>query len=332
MKFSLLLASCMVGIFLMQGCSSKETFKPEAIKGEWRNSGHLSSSISYITQSAAVLESGTILIKNGEKKQKIPQGFTLINVSDGWIITRNILNDLELIPQDGTGEHIILELKRTVAAASIDGDIIALVFANNEMALYSLSTKKMTFKETSSAPVAIDARIVNPYFLKDLVVFSTLDGKVVIVNKDSKKLLRSIIVGAEDYFSNICYLSMVENNLIASTGNSILSLSQKESREKYDIRDIVSNEDGIWLTTKQGEVIALSTHLEYKSKKKFLFAHFVGLLVYNDSVYALEQGGYLVKLSKDLVSADIYDIDMSNESVFVGDNRFYFGDRYIDIQ
>jgi outer membrane protein assembly factor BamB len=307
-------------------------YKPENVKGEWRSAGHLSSPIVYMTQSAAVLENGNLLVKNGEKKQKIPQGFSLLNVSDGWIITRNTLNDLELIPQDRTGEHVVLELKRTVAACSIQGDVIAILFANNEMALYSLSTKKMTFKETSNAPVAVDARIVNPYFLKDLVVFSTLDGKVVIVNENTKKLLRSIIVGSEDYFNNITYLSMVENNLIASTGSSVLALSQKEAREKYDVRDIVSNSDGIWLTTKQGEVVALSSSLQYKGKKKFPFAHFVGLSVKSDHVYAVEQGGYMIALSKDLLSADVYDIDMKHEAIFVGDDRFYFSDRYIDIK
>jgi len=329
---SLLMLLAIMGTVVFQGCSSKEVYKPDNIKGEWRSAGHLSSSISHITQGAAVLENGNLLVKSGEKKQKIPQGFTLLNVSGGWVITRNTLNDLELIPENTTGEHVILELKRTVAACSIQDDVIAILFANNEMALYSLSTKKMTFKETSNAPVAVDARIINPYFLKDLVVFSTLDGKVVIVNESTKKLLRSIIVGSEDYFNNITYLSMIENNLIASTGSSVLSLSQKEAREKYDVRDIVSNTDGIWLTTKQGEVVALSPNLQYKGKKKFPFAHFVGLSVQSDRVYAIEQGGYMIALSKNLLSADVYDIDMDHNSVFTGDDRFYFADRYIDIK
>jgi hypothetical protein len=329
-SFLVLLATASIVMF--QGCSSKEVYKPEDVKGEWRSAGHLSAPIAYMTQSAAVLENGNLLLKSGEKKQKIPQGSILLNVSDEWIITRNSHNDLVLIPLSGTGESIVLELKRTVAACSVQGDVIAILFANNEMALYSLSTKKMTFKETSNAPVAVDARITNPYFLKDLVVFSTLDGKVVIVNESAKKLVRSIIVGSEDYFNNIVYLNMVENSLIASTGSSVLSLSQKEAREKYDIRNIVSNSDGIWLTTKQGEVIALGTNLQYKGKKKFPFAHFVGLSVQNDRVYALERGGYMIALSKNLLSADVYDIDMSYESVFTGDGQFYFADRYVNIQ
>lgn len=120
--------------------------------------------------------------------------------------------------------------------------------------------------------------------------------------------------------------------MIASTGNTVLSLSQKETREKYEVRDIAYTEDGVWLTTKQGEVIALSPTLQYKAKKKFPFAHFVGISIQNDRVYVLEQGGYMIALSKNLLSYDVYDIDMKHDTVFVGDGKIYFDDRYIEIK
>jgi len=319
-------------ILLLSGCSQKEVYKPENIKGEWRTAGRLSAPISQVAQSGAVLANGNILTKAGEKKQKIPADFRLLNITDGWIITQNSTNDLELIPEDGVSEHVIIDLKRTVAAASIQGDTLAILFGNNEMSLFSLQTKKMTFKESSNAPIAVDARIANPYFLKDLVVFLSLDGKIVIVNVTDKKLLRSIIVGSEEYFNNITYLNVIENTMVASTGNTVLSLSEKENREKYDVRDIAYTEDGIWLTTKQGEVIALSPTLQYKGKKKFPFAHFVGISIQNDRVYVLEQGGYMIALSKNLLSFDVYDIDMKHNAVFVGDRKIYFDDRYIEIK
>ncbi len=319
-------------LFLFQGCAQKEVYKPEKIKGEWRSAGRLSSPIAQVSQSGAVLKNGNLLTHKGEKKVKIPEGFRLLNVSDGWIITQNSLNNLELIPEEGASEHVVLELKRTVAAASVQGDTIALLFGNNEMALYSLQTKKMTFKESGNAPIAVDSRIANPYFLKDLVVFLTLDGKIVIVNDGTKQLVRSIIVGSDEYFNNITYLNMIENNMVAATGNTVLSLSQKESREKYDVRDIAYTQEGIWLTTKQGEVVALTPSLQYKAKKKFPFAHFVGISVQNDRVYVIEQGGYMIALSKNLLTFDVYDIDMKHDDVFIGEDRFYFNDRYIEIK
>jgi len=320
-------------LVLMSGCSHKEVFKPENVKGEWRNAGHLSASISQTTQSAALLENGRLLTKEGEKNIKIPESYRLLNANDGWIITASPEGNLVLFPEDGSDAKVTFEFKRQVAAASIQNDTVAILFSNNEMAIYSLESKKLLFKEPSNAPIAVDARIANPYFLKELVLFLTLDGKIVIVNSETKKVLRSVVVSSDEYFNNITYMNVIDNNLVASTGTAVLALSQKEAREKYEIRNIAYTADGIWLTTKQGEIIALSPTLQFKAKKKFPFAHFVGLSVQSDRVYALEQEGYMIALTKNLLAYDVYDVDMdSDNKIFAGDGRFYFDDRYINIK
>ncbi|WP_295053770.1 hypothetical protein [Sulfuricurvum sp.] len=332
MKLSTIVLSLSAVLFL-SGCSHKEVYKPENIKGEWRNSGHLSSSISQTTQSAALLDNGHILTKDGEKNIKIPEDYRLINANDEWIITESPEKNLVLFPEDGSDAKVTFELKRQVAAASIQNDIVAILFTNNEMALYSLESKKLLFKESSNAPIAVDSHIANPYFLKELVLFLTLDGKIVIVNSETKQVLRSVVVSSEEYFNNITYMNVIDNNLVASTDSAVLALSQKEAREKYEIRNIAYASDGIWLTTKQGEIIALTPTLQFKAKKKFPFAHFVGLSVQNDRVYALEQEGYMIAITKNLLSYDVYDVDMdSDNKIFLGDGRFYFDDRYITIK
>ncbi len=332
MKFSTIALS-LAGLLLLSGCSHKEVYKPDNVKGEWRTAGHLSASIDQSTSSVALLENGNILTKEGEKKIKIPQENRLINADENWVISESPEGNLVLFPSDGTDGKITLELKRGVAAASVQNDTVAVLFTNNEMALYSLESKKLLFKESGNAPIAVDARIANPYFLKELALFLTLDGKIVIVNSETKQVLRSVVVSTAEYFNNINYMNVIDNHLVASTGTGVLALSQKESREKYEIRNIAYTADGIWLTTKQGEIIALSPTLQFKAKKKFPFAHFVGLSVQNDRVYALEQEGYMIALSKNLLSYDIYDVDMdSDNKVFVGDGRFYFDDRFINIK
>lgn len=332
MKFSTIALS-LAALLLLSGCSHKEVYKPDNVKGEWRNAGYLSASIAQSTSSAALLENGNVLTKEGEKKIKIPQEYRLINADENWVISESPEGNLVLFPSDGTDGKITLELKRGVAAASVQNDTVAVLFANNEMALYSLESKKLVFKESGNAPIAVDARIANPYFLKELVLFLTLDGKIVIVNSETKQVLRSVVVSSAEFFNNITYMNVIDNHLVASTGTGVLALSQKESREKYEIRNIAYTADGIWLTTKQGEIIALSPTLQFKAKKKFPFAHFVGLSVQSDRVYALEQEGYMIALTKNLLSYDIYDVDMdSDNKIFVGDGRFYFDDRYINIK
>lgn len=318
---------------LLSGCSHKEVYKPEDVKGEWRNAGELSASISQTTHSVALLDNGRLLTKDGEKNIKIPEEYRLINANETWVITESPEGNLVLFPVDGTDAKVTFELKRHVAAANIQDDTVAILFTNNEMALYSLESKKLLFKESANSPIAVDSRITNPYFLKELVLFLTLDGKIVIVNSETKQVLRSVVVSSDEYFNNITYLNVIDNNLVASTATSVLALSQKEAREKYEIRNIAYTAEGIWIATKQGEIIALSPTLQFKAKKKFPFAHFVGLSVQNDRVYALEQEGYMIALTKNLLAYDVYDVDMdSDNKIFLGDGRFYFDDRYINIK
>ena len=333
MKFLTFAASIGAAALLFSGCSHKEVYKPEHVKGEWRTAGHLSSSIAQSSQSVALLSNGHLLTKEGEKNIKIPENYRLLNISDTWIITESPEKNLVLFPEDGTDAKVTFDFKRNIAAASVQDDTVAVLFANNEMALYSLESKKLLFKESANAPIAVDSRIANPYFLKELVLFLTLDGKIVIVNSETKQMLRSVVVSSDEYFNNITYMNVIDNNLVASTGSGVLALAQKEAREKYEIRNIAYTNEGIWLTTKQGEIIALSPTLQYKAKKKFPFAHFVGISVQNDRVYALEQEGYMIALTKDLLAHDVYDIDMdSDNKIFLGDGRFYFDDRYINIK
>lgn len=317
---------------LFSGCSHKEVYKPEKIKGEWRNAGTISSPITQTTAGGAVLKNGNLLTKEGEKRVHIPNNYRLIHADNTWIITESPEGNLVLFPEDGTDAKVTFELKRGVAAATVQDDTVAILFTNNEMALYSLESKKLLMKEPSNAPIAVDARIANPYFLKELVVFLTLDGKVVIINSETKQVLRSVVVSSDEYFNNINYMNVIENNMITSTGSAILALSQKEAREKYEIRNITYTNDGIWLSTKQGEIVALDPKLQLKAKKKFPFAHFIGITLQNDHIYALEQEGYMIALTKDLSTYDVYDIDFDKaDNLFIGDGRIYFDDRYITI-
>lgn len=332
MKLTTIALSLGAMLFL-SGCSHKEVYKPEDVKGEWRNAGHLSASIAQTTESAALLDNGRLLTKKGEKNIKIPDEYRLINATDSWIITESPEKNLVLFSSEGRDAQVTFEFKRQVAAANIQDDTVAILFTNNEMALYSLESKKLLFKESANAPIAVNSHIANPYFLKELVLFLTLDGKIVIVNSATKQVLRSVVVSSAEYFNNVTYMNVIDNNLVASTDSAVLALSQKEAREKYEIRNIAYAQDGIWITTKQGEIIALTPTLQFKAKKKFPFAHFVGLSVQNDRVYALEQEGYMIAITKNLLAYDVYDVDMdSDNKIFLGDGRFYFDDRYIDIK
>ena len=324
MKFYL--SAVFLALFIFSGCSSKEYFTPKVVKDDWDKQAFLEETIITTTADGAVLENGQILTKEGVQEYLLPKGYSYIGQSDGWIIASKVDGELLLQSIDDITTQINFELKKTVAGATVSGDKLAVVFATNEMALYQLSTKELVLKEGGNAPIAVDTRIVNPFFLNELVLFLTLDGKVVIINSDSKEVLRSMLVSSEDNFNNIIYFNVIDNIMVAGTGYRLFSLSEKERREKYEMRDIIFNDEGIWITTKEGEVIALTPSLQLKAKRKYPFAHFLGMIFTEDKIYLLERQGYIIELSKDLSTSDVYELNIDDGYVYVGEKAFYVND------
>jgi hypothetical protein len=317
---------------IFTGCSSKEVFEPKQVKDDWKFYGNSEEKIVDVSSDVAMLENRKVLLKNRLIDSSIEDSFRLLGSSDGWVISSNIDGELIIDFIEDKSMRKKFNLKKTIAGASIKNDILAVLFADNEMALYSISKESLLVKVQGSAPVVVDARIVNPYFMNDLVLFLTLDGKIVIVNSELKKKLRTTIVSSEDNFNNIIYFNVIDNKLIAATGTKLLSMATKEIRASYEIRNIVYSGTSIFITTKQGEVISLTPDLQVNAKIKFPFAHFLGLIVHNDKIYALEKEGYLIEISTDLLKHDIYEVDIDEGYVFVADKIFYVDDEYISVE
>jgi len=175
-------------------------------------------------------------------------------------------------------------------------------------------------------------RIVNPYFMNGLVIFSTLDGKIIIVNTKLKKKLRTVIISSSDYFNNVIDFHIVDNKIIAATDSKILSLTKKEIRQKYEIRNIAYDEKVIYITTKQGEVIALTPDLQVLSKVKFPFAHFLGLISRCEKLYTLDKEGYVITINKITFDYKVQELDFDDGFVLTGDNLFYVNDKKILVE
>jgi len=255
----------------------------------------------------------------------------VISLSDDRIISASIDGNLTLTSvEDGTQKFF--DLKKTVAGASVRGDILAVLFASDDIALYSTQTKELLFKEQGGKVIANDSRIVNPFFLNDLVIFSTLDGKVVIVNSKLKKRLRTVIISSDDYFNNVIYFNIADNKILAATSYKLLAMAKKELRHKYEIRNILFDGKLIYITTKQGEVIALTPDLQVDSKVKFPFAHFLGMIDSNGKLYILEKEGYMIVVDKETFKYTVHEVDINDGFVFVGDKVFYVDDEKILVE
>lgn len=318
-------------LLFLTACSTKEVYKPKLLSNDWEKTSSMDESIVDTSDNVALLENRKVLSQNGELNVTIAADQRVISLSDKRIISASIDGNVTLTStQDAKQVH--LNLKKTIAAASTNGNILAVLFANDDIALYDIDTKAILFKEQGGKAIANNMRIVNPFFLNDLVIFSTLDGKVIIVNSKLKKRLRTVIVSSDDYFNNVIYFNIADNKILAATSSKLLSMAQKELHQKYEIRNIVFDGKLIYITTKQGEIIALTPDLQVDSKIKLPFAHFLGMISHKGKLYILEKEGYMIVVDKKTFAYTVHEVDMNEGFVFVGKDVFYVDDEKIAVE
>jgi len=330
LKNYIVLLSLFIAFF--SACSTKEVFKPKEVGEDWKKYGSIDESIVDTSLNIAKLDDNKVLTQEGVIDIEVPEDQRVLSVSNGWIITASIDGNLTLTAKADKTLQEHFSLKKTIASASVKDDILAVLFADNEMSIYSIPTKEILFKEQGGKSLAVNTNIVSPYFLNGLVLFSTLDGKIAIVNLEMKKKLRTAIVSSEDNFNNVIYMNVVDNKIIAATGYKILSLSQKETRVKYEIRNIIYDGTDLYIATKQGEIISLTPDLQVNSKIKFPFAHFLGMVADDEFIYVLEKEGYIIKLNKNMKDYTIHEVSIPDGYIFVTDKEFYVDDEKILIK
>jgi hypothetical protein len=222
MKYLLISLSA---IFLFTACSGKKYFEPEDVSSNIElNKESMSSSIQSMNKIGATLENKQIITDKGISSFELPENFEFINVSsDGRIIATNYINKILIGDEERT-------VKDVVVAASLKDNKLALVYSNNTIELIDIKINKTLFKEYLPISLANDTRITNPYFMGGLILFPTLNGKVVIVSAATNESVKNISVDPDNEFNNIISLNVVESTqtLIVASPNKVVSISPKE--------------------------------------------------------------------------------------------------------
>jgi len=323
-----ILLSALIAL-LFSACSTKEVFEPKQLSYDWDMYEDTDEVFLDTSSNIALLEDNKVLTKKGIVDINISSEDRLISQSDSWIISTTIDGKMTLVSVDDTSIVKHIDLKKTVAGASVEGDTLAILFADNEIALYNMKTESFIFKEQGGKSLAVNSRIVNPFFMRGLVLFATLDGKIIFVNTKLNKRLRTVIVSSADNFNNVISLGLVNNKIIAATSYEILAIAKKEIRAKYELREIILGKDSIFIATKQGEVISLTPELQVKFKVKFPFAHFYAMTSDEDNLYILEKEGYMISIDKKTFDYSVHEVDFDGGFVFVADKTFYIDDKKI---
>ncbi|MGB0989384.1 hypothetical protein CRV03_09440 [Arcobacter sp. F155] len=322
MKHLILFASL---LFVFAGCSSKEYFEPENTAGDYElsESKALNGSISYFNKDGATLDSQDIITKRGVSQFKIPEGYKFLNIVDDTVIASNY-KDTVLV-----GEKEI-KVDAVVVAASKNNNKLALLFSDNSIMLYDMNTEKTLLKEYYTHSFVNDTRIANPYFMSNIILFPTLDGKIIVVSDSNNKIVRNIVVDPNGQFNNIIFLDVVDDTLVAATANKVISVGQGTVNLKdYNVRDIITKDKNIYIATIDGQIIKTDISLNIVDRRKYKFAKIYSL-AYGESLYALESQGYLIKISQDFKTDAIYELDFDEEKKVIAlEDTIYYDDEFI---
>jgi len=323
MKHLLILISAIV---LFTACSKKQYFEPEDTFSFNKDSKSINSDITSFNRVGATLDNGQFISEKGVSEIKLPEGYEFLNLNEGKVIASNN-KDRILV---GTKEIV---LNSIVVAATMKNDIVSIVNSDNSIMAYDLRDDKILFKEYLTKSLANDTRIAAPYYMSNLILFPTLDGKVIVVSAQNYKVVRNIIVDADNQFNNIIYLNVVNNTLIAASTKKIISVGDGVLNVKqYDLRDIISHGTDIYLATIDGQIIKTDIMLNALALKKYKFAKFYAL-AFGDSLYALESQGYMVNISEDFKTDKIYDFSFNEEDrVIAFGDTIYIDNEYIKLK
>ncbi|MBL3519220.1 hypothetical protein H0A43_01955 [Arcobacter lanthieri] len=318
-----------LAVALFTACSGKKYYEPENTSNNIElNKKSMSSSIKSMNRVGATLNDNQVLTKQGISQNKLPEGFEFINFTEeGEIIATNYIDKILI----GDQEKIVSDV---VVGASKRGDRLALLYSNNTVELIDENSSKTLFKEYSTLSLANDTRIANPVFMGSLVLFPTLNGKVIIVSLVTNEAVRNIAVDPDGEFNNIINLEVEKDSetLIIASPNKLVSVSAREvSSKDYELRDVIVKNGYVYIATVDGHIIKLNTRLEELSKRKYKYAKFHAL-AYSDSLYAVESQGFLININDDFTSDTVYEFSFDNEKRLIAiDNKIYFNSDYITL-
>jgi len=317
-------------ILLFGGCSTKKYFMPEQVAGVVDFDGKLPAPIVDVLRDGATLQNGQFISDRGVEPYKLPKGYLFIKRAGDYYLAADRCHKVVVI--DAKSKKKIFEkdfkMKAPVAANFKDGKL-ALVFDNDSLLLFDTTTGQNIYSSTQSPDIAVDTKIANPYFLGKLVIFPTLDGKIVVVDSESGKELRTLIVGTHKYFNNVIFLDVIDEKLIAATPNKIISVTPQFTNSlDVELSDVLYVKNRVYLLTKDGRIILTDSQLNPLKERKFNFAHYTGA-IYGEFIYLIEKSGYIIAVDKDLRAANVFELPEAIDNyIFTAHDTLYYDDKY----
>ncbi len=258
-----------------------------------------------------------------------------------------VCHQVELISNNpnASQQSIIIPLETFALSASVKGNLLAVVLADNSANLYDITSQKLLFSEKGSPSTTINSLMAMPIFMDTVVVFPMLDGRLLVVDyvHGTPTPIRNIVISSDKFFNNITYLIVDGNNMIASTGKRILSVvSGQEFNYDGDIVDLLYDKGTLYVLTLDGQILQMDKSLRELNSVKLPFASLNTIVLNHNKLYSLEKRGYVIEV--DLNDFDSYNVyktptigsfkffssNRLDKGVFYDKNRVYYDRYYLD--
>ncbi|GAA7269523.1 plasminogen-binding protein PgbB [Helicobacter pylori] len=258
-----------------------------------------------------------------------------------------VCHQVELISNNpnASQQSIIIPLETFALSASVKGNLLAVVLADNSANLYDITSQKLLFSEKGSPSTTINSLMAMPIFMDTVVVFPMLDGRLLVVDyvHGNPTPIRNIVISSDKFFNNITYLIVDGNNMIASTGKRILSVvSGQEFNYDGDIVDLLYDKGILYVLTLDGQILQMDKSLRELNSVKLPFASLNTIVLNHNKLYSLEKRGYVIEVDlNDFNSYNVYKTptigsfkffssNRLDKGVFYDKNRVYYDRYYLD--
>ncbi len=313
-------------LIFFTGCISKKYYEPEDTSSFNENTFDLDASIIDLNSDGATLENNQFISKKGILNT-VKENFKFLNFSDNTIIASDSNASVYL---NNETLNKAIHFDKNIISASINKNLLAFSSIDNSITLYNLDTEKVLFKDYLKPSSINNIKIANPIFLSSVVLYPTLDGKIVIVDLQKNTVVKTINIDPKSDINNVIFIKEINDTLIAATTKKLFSfVNSKVNLKDIDVQNIIVNKNNIYIATQDGEVIKYDFALNKLASKKFKFAK-INALAFGTFLYALESQEFLIRISEDFKNTTIFDFSFDEEEKVIAiDNRIYFDDEYI---
>ncbi len=346
----------------LAGCNAKKYYTPGKIDGQIVLHQSFGSPIESSNRYGATLKNGTILTQSGflPPNKTITKDVRFLNESGGYYIFAKGCESVQLIKtsvldervfENGvctikeqntacTDEEIEIPTNFCAITASLKNNLLALIGRDNSMYIFDLSKNRLEpkFSQKGSSVIAVNELIAAPLFLESIVVFPTLDGRLLVVSTKKFETERNIIVSTDKFFNNIIYLEGDDLRIFAATPKKLISiLSGQEFSYNTQIKDVLFHKGYLYVLTLDGKIAQLDQTLREINTQKFAYASLEGMAFADNMLFTLEKnGGFFIAVDLANFNYKVYQAQDTfgkippNKNIFYSKNMLYYDAYYFD--